>query len=151
MTGTALATADLNQIIEDILSSFAEGVEPGPGLGALIDARSWLETFVKISGPWRGEVSLAVLSETARELTSVMMQLPADEVSTDDTVDALCELVNMIGGQVKGTLPTGCTMSLPLIRMMREAQVRPEAGDDLSTRSFVWEGHPLRVTIRAYS
>jgi hypothetical protein len=56
----------------------------------------------------------------------------------------------MIGGQMKGTLPMGCRMSLPLIRMARRSD-DPTPGQvptDSGVHMFDWAGHPLRITIR---
>jgi hypothetical protein len=151
MSGT-VAMADLNQIVQDVMSSFAGDVTPGPGRHAGRDVDTWLEAWVKISGAWDGEVVLAVLGASAPELAAAMLGVSTDEVTTDDSVDALCELVNMIGGQVKGTLPPGCRLSLPLIRMMRRDTAGVlTGGREVATRTFDWSGHPLTVTVRASS
>ena len=150
MTSSMVLAADLKQSVEDVLSSFAGQIEPGPGVDSVDEVDTWLEAWVRITGAWEGEVALDVLGASAPAFAGAMLGTPPGEVAMEDTADALCELVNMIGGQVKGSLPDGCRMSLPLIRMRRRnegtATVRGMA--EAATRTFDWAGHPLRVTIR---
>ena len=150
MSGSMVAAADLDQILEDVLSSFADRIVPGHGASAAGHVDTWLEAWVKISGAWDGEVVLAVLGASAPEFAAAMLGVPSSEVTTDDTVDALCELVNMIGGQVKATFPPGCRLSLPLIRMMRrDAGPSVAASNDIAAKTYDWSGHPLRIMVRA--
>jgi hypothetical protein len=149
MTSTASVIPDLDQILEDVLSSFAEHIEPGPG-PVSGDVATWLETWVNISGPWQGEVVLAVPATSAPEFAAAMLGTSSSHVTVDDTADALCELVNMIGGQVKGTLPTGCRLSLPLIRTTerRDEPFAAPATDEVGVSTFDWRGHAMRISIR---
>jgi CheY-specific phosphatase CheX len=151
MNGTASMIPDLDQILDDVLSSFAEHIEPGPGLDSVGDGDTWFETWVSISGPWQGEVVVAVLGASAPKFAAAMLGSPSSEVTTEDAADALCELANMIGGQVKGTLSTGCRLSLPLVRTAppREDAASEAPMIDVSVSTFDWSGHPLRISIRS--
>lgn len=148
MTTATLDVADLNQILEDVFSSFVGTVRPGPGETALDDSPTWIEAFVAISGTWHGEVVLSVLGSSAEEFALAMLGAESGDITLEDRADALCELVNMIGGQVKGTLSPGCRLGLPLLRMRQRGQA-VAATTDLYLTSRVWEGHPLRVAVRA--
>jgi CheY-specific phosphatase CheX len=151
MTSTASVIPDLDQILDDVLSSFAEHIEPGPGLDAVNDADTWLETGVGITGPWQGEVVVAVLGASAPKFAAAMLGTPSSQVTTEDTADALCELANMIGGQVKGTLPTGCRLSLPRVRTTEpgDGAALEQELTDVCVSTFDWSGHPLRISIRS--
>ena len=150
MTSTASVVPDLDQILDDVLSSFAAHIQPGPGPASRDDVDTWLETAVNISGPWQGEVVFAVLGASAPEFAAAMLGLSSSEVTTEDTADAVCELANMIGGQVKGTLPKGCRLSLPFIRTVRKGDdaTLAQALTDVGVSTFDWCGHPLRISIR---
>jgi chemotaxis protein CheX len=150
MTSTASVIPDLDQILEDVLSSFAEHIEPGPGSDSGDGVDSWLETWVNISGPWQGEVVFGVPATSAPEFAAAMLGTSSAQVTVDDTADALCELANMIGGQVKGTLPTGCRLSLPFVRTVQKHDETPAAHEmaAIGVSTFDWCGHPLRISIR---
>jgi CheY-specific phosphatase CheX len=140
---------DLDQILEDVLTSFAEHIAPGPGSSG-DDVDTWLESWVDITGPWQGEVVFAVPTTSAPEFAAAMLGTPSSEVTVEDSADALCELVNMIGGQVKGTLPTGCRLSLPLVRTAQKREETPAEQDEaaVGVSTFDWRGHALRISIR---
>jgi chemotaxis protein CheX len=153
MTTLAIRVADLSQGVEDILSSFVGEIPPGPGVAELETAGTWLEAWVSISGPWNGEVAVDVLGASAPVFAGAMLGMPASSLTMEDTADALCELANMVGGQVKAALPPGCRMSLPLMRMRRRADASAASGatSESSSRTFDWSGHPIRVSLRTLS
>jgi CheY-specific phosphatase CheX len=150
MTSTTSVIPDLDQILEDVLSSFAEHIAPGPGSASEDDVDSWLESWVDITGPWQGKVALAVPATSAPEFAAAMLGTSSSQVTVEDAADALCELVNMIGGQVKGTLATGCRLSLPLVRTTRQSDETPaaQALAAAGVSTFDWRGHALRISIR---
>ncbi len=49
------------------------------------------------------------------DVASALFEMPVDEVTQDEVGDALGELVNVLGGNVKSVLPAPSTMSLPRI------------------------------------
>lgn len=79
----------------------------------------WPESLlgcVQITGAWRGTVSIEMPTSLARRLTATMMALDDPSEATPDLVkDALGELVNMFGGNVKAVLPPPCYLSLPAV------------------------------------
>lgn len=151
MNGGTLALPDLNQILDDVLSSFVGSIETGPGFVSLDFADTWLETWVDITGSWHGEVVLAVLGVSAPKFAAAMLGTPGADVSMEDTADALCELINMVGGQVKSTLPAGARLSLPRLRMCKRAHGSVPAVPSPAglVCTIDWVGHPLRVTVRS--
>lgn len=68
---------------------------------------------VDISGNWEGTVSLAMPRALARSAAAAMLSVPEDEVPPNELRDAVGELANMIGGNVKGILPGPNRLSLP--------------------------------------
>ena len=80
---------------------------------------TWPESLlgcVQITGAWRGTVSIEMPTSLARRLTATMMALDDPSEATPDLVkDALGELVNMFGGNVKAVLPPPCYLSLPAV------------------------------------
>ena len=57
---------------------------------------------VTVTGEWQGNVLLACPAQLARMAASAMFDLPAEQLDDEQVADALGELTNMIGGNVKG-------------------------------------------------
>lgn len=113
----------ISQIVEGIFSTMlrseAEPVEAAYAEGSL-------ETAVRIEGAWSGEVALSMSDSTALALAAAMLSTPEDRLSTSDAEDVAAELANMIGGNLKATLPSPSRLSVPSIRR-RESQLGSDA------------------------
>lgn len=70
---------------------------------------------VQISGAWRGVVSAQFSPDFAKSSGATMLGLDAADLPTADLNDALGELANMIGGNVKALLPGPSALSLPWV------------------------------------
>lgn len=72
---------------------------------------------VLITGAFEGGVSIDVQASTARHLAALMfgMEDVEDEVSDEETVDALGELANMVGGNLKALMAQPSKISLPSV------------------------------------
>jgi chemotaxis protein CheX len=69
--------------------------------------------LVRITGDWCGAVTLEMSSDAAT--TAARLMLEADDVDADEVADAVGELVNIIGGNIKSLLPTPSRLSLPQV------------------------------------
>lgn len=70
---------------------------------------------VQITGVWQGAVVLLCSSALAHAATAAMFDAEPDTVSQSDLDDAMGELANMIGGNIKNRLPTPCQLGLPTV------------------------------------
>jgi chemotaxis protein CheX len=70
---------------------------------------------VSVSGDWNGHIAVQCPHATAQDLTSAMLGMSLDEIATEDVVDAVGELVNIIGGNVKGLMSSPNQLSLPQV------------------------------------
>ncbi len=103
----------IRRLAEDVLS-----VTVGLPLRASAgDAWKGKDTFltgmVDITGNWSGVVAVHCTVEMARALVSCLCQIEVHAVTNDDIGDTLCELANILGGNVKALLPGPCSLSLP--------------------------------------
>ncbi len=74
------------------------------------------ETFtgsVQITGKWNGGLLLSLPSSLVDKLAETLFSLESGKASTEDRKDAVGELINMIGGNIKALLPQPCTLSVP--------------------------------------
>lgn len=139
-------------IDEDIVHSIAqeawsaligddEFLVPLPG-GLPDDAVS---SWVEIVGPWTGAVVLTCGGRTAEELARCLLAEHAPPVlDAEDIQDALGELANVLGGNVKAVLPGPSVLGLPEVGSARVA------GDPADTCrvDVLWRGQSLTVTVQ---
>jgi|WetSurMetagenome_2_1015567.scaffolds.fasta_scaffold20848_5 chemotaxis protein CheX len=82
---------------------------PLPSSGELITAA------ISLAGSWKGAVLVECGLSEAFLFTSRMIGIDAPTSLNDDVRDALGELANMVGGNLKSVLPGGVTLSLPTV------------------------------------
>ena len=104
-----------------------------------------VSSWVDVSGPWNGTVVLTAGRDTAAELTRCLLREHAPEVlEPEDVEDAMGELANVVGGNVKGVLPAPSLLGLPQVG---EA---PEPADpaDVVRVDVLWRGQPLSIVVQ---
>ena len=141
MTTLALAPAELKSIVDEVWASL---LNPAPVDVDHLELDSDLVAgYVEISGGWFGRVSVETTDKGAFALASQMLDVPADDLSEADLVDAVGELANIVGGSVKSCVEGHSTLSLPAV-------ARAELDHQLSLAMQVvsqWLEHPLRVRV----
>jgi chemotaxis protein CheX len=118
-----------------------EFLVPLPG-GLPDDAVS---SWVEIVGPWNGAVVLTTGRSTAKELARCLLAEHAPPVLDDEDVeDAMGELANVVGGNVKAVLPGPSVLGLP------EVGTAPEPGHpaDICRVDLLWRGQSLTITVQ---
>jgi chemotaxis protein CheX len=79
---------------------------------------------VAVTGEWQGCVLLACPAQLARAAAAAMFDRPAEELTDDEVADALGELTNMIGGNIKSLLPGPSLLSMPAVTVGASYTVR---------------------------
>jgi len=74
-----------------------------------------LTATVCVDGSWNGGVSLDCSSSYACKLASQFLAMDPPDTVNDDVRDALGELANMIGGNVKAAMGAGLRISVPMV------------------------------------
>ena len=119
-----------------------EFLVPLPG-GLPDDAVS---SWVEIVGPWNGAVVLTTGRSTAEQLSRCLLAEHAPPVLDDEDVDdALGELANVVGGNVKAVLPGPSVLGLP------EVGTAPEPGHpaDICRVDLLWRGQSLTISVQS--
>jgi chemotaxis protein CheX len=86
----------------------ARGKEPATG-GPTVSAT------VAISGAWEGRATLTCPLALADRAAARMFGIAPGTAKPDQVSDALGELANIVGGNVKALLPEPCKLSLPRV------------------------------------
>ncbi|MGD9957511.1 MAG: chemotaxis protein CheX [Candidatus Nanopelagicales bacterium] len=141
MTALALAPSELKSIVDEVWGSL---LNPTPVDAEHLEVDSDLVAgYVEISGGWFGRVSVETTDEGAFALASQMLDVPVDDLSDADLVDAVGELANIVGGSVKSCVEGHSTLSLPAVARA-ESEGRLNLTMQVVSR---WLEHPLRVRV----
>lgn len=100
-------------IWESVLGLGADPLPPDRALDRLGPVT--VTSCCHITGEWEGSVALTFDPALCRRLASAMFALPDDELDDELVRDAVGELANIAGGNVKGMLPADTVLSLPQI------------------------------------
>ncbi|HZU80940.1 MAG TPA: chemotaxis protein CheX [Acidimicrobiales bacterium] len=109
--------------------------------------RRELTGMVEISGTWTGSVCLGFSRRAARQAAAAMFGADADALDDDEVADAVGELVNVVGGNLKGLLPPPAQLSLPSVREGDPTTVGTGRAELVSELQFDWCDEPLSVVI----
>jgi len=80
---------------------------------------------VQVTGKWNGAITLYLPSTLANHITETMFSLESGEASLETKKDAIGELINMVGGNIKSMLPQPSALSTPIIAMEGQSQQFP--------------------------
>lgn len=104
-----------------------------------------IHAWVDVSGAMRGRVLLSTEQQTAQRITRALLGLDADaSVGDADLTDALGEVANVVGGNVKALSNSPGAMGLP--EVMHE---RPPSDPASLVYSLTldWRGAPLMISL----
>jgi chemotaxis protein CheX len=102
---------------------------------------------VQFTGAWEGAVTIECSAEFARQAAATMFGVEPGAASVADTQDAIGELANMTGGNVKALLPEPCRLSLPTVVEGSDYTTRLHGGTLVTTVAFECQGSPLVVRL----
>ena len=105
---------EVERIVRDVLLTMTS-YETNPSGTDYAPAADRLTCAVFFAGAWKGGVIIECPLAMAFEFTSRLMRIPAPDRFNDDVCDALGELANMIGGNLKSVLPPGSSLSIPTV------------------------------------
>ncbi|MDT0200809.1 chemotaxis protein CheX [Nocardioides sp. AE5] len=136
---------------EDVLAMAGEvwatflGEEPLLPAGPAEQAPGW-SAAVTVTGAWPGMVVIELSTAAAHAVATRMLGTPqADEA---DTTDAVGELVNIVGGNVKSLMPEPSVLSLPVVTTGRIAV--PTGQVEVVRLDLEWLGEPVALRVHAH-
>lgn len=137
--------SDLETITADVLStmlglSVERHVGPGP-------QGQVLTGVVQITGAWSGAVTINCTAGFARTAAAAMFGLQPQDLADEDVHDALGELANMTGGNVKNLVDGSCQLSLPTVTEGRQYRVTILGSVPRGEVTFACDGEPLQITV----
>lgn len=125
----ALSTLDLpvtgeqvTEIAGLVWDSFL-GLELVPGPPDELLAGNLMTGIIGISGSWQGSVVLCVPAQHAVVAAEAMFAADPGSLDASEVADALGELTNMVGGNIKSLLPEPNALSIPSVTGGTDARV----------------------------
>lgn len=91
---------------------------------------------VHFAGEWKGAVLLQCGQPEALAFTNCLMASEEQPKADDDVRDALGELTNMVGGNLKSVLPPGVALSIPSVVAGTDYALHICGGNAYSTVGF---------------
>jgi len=137
---------EVRRIVQDVLFTMtAYAVELGDtGYAVQPDTATCAVFF---AGEWSGAVLVECPLSMAFEFTAQLMRIPKPIQFDDDVFDALGELANMIGGNLKSVLPKGVSLSMPSVVEGSKYSLRVCGANRNKRMTFVGPDGPFWVTL----
>jgi chemotaxis protein CheX len=101
----------------------------------------------QIVGDWHLATVLYCPMAVAQGAAAVMFDKTPESATLDDIQDTMCELINIIAGNVKGVLSGSSFLSLPSVVKGSDFKLRFPRHVLLSEVSFESDGRPLLVRL----
>ena len=109
-----VAHQDIEQITQMIFQSMFE-LDVVPSESSALVTKGFLSE-IPIHGNWNGSVRVYCNGELARKVAERMFLIDEVELSPQDVTDAVGELTNMIGGNVKSLFGHECSLGFPSVQ-----------------------------------
>jgi chemotaxis protein CheX len=103
------------QVVEEVFRTMLSADVHESSAGNYAGGPTDVTAAIFFSGEWKGATYIECTREQAMAFTQQLMDIPPQATIDSDTRDALGELVNMIGGNLKSALPKGVSLSLPCV------------------------------------
>jgi CheY-specific phosphatase CheX len=117
-SSSVVNSTQLTEISSDLLDSML-GIEVNSfetsGQSIEFDEASAWRARIAIAGSWNAVVETIVTGELASRITCAMFDMTPDELTEEDCSDAIGEVVNIIGGNIKGVVGGECDLHLPCV------------------------------------
>jgi chemotaxis protein CheX len=135
---------DVRVVTSEVWTSFLAHHEPLEWSASPLGEADVMRASVTIRGEWDGVVTLELPPAAAQTAAERML---ADRVDHEDVVDALGELVNMIGGNIKSLLPSGSALGLPMVSTTPVPTSAPAGSTEQCRVDLTWAGATIVVRL----
>ena len=146
---SAVTAEQITEIAQEVWESFLGlTLLPHPlGSDAPTITGRHMTGCVAVSGEWNGSVFLACDGELAAAAAEAMFAAEPGSLSSDEVSDALGELTNMIGGNIKSLLPAPSRLSVPSVAEGESYTVRVPGARLLEQVVLVCSAGPLHIAL----
>ena len=104
-----------------------------------------IHACVLISGAWKGMVVTSFHSKLAQAVAKKMFDLKNEKPTDEHLIDAVGELINMIGGNLKALVPQPSFLSLPIVSIGHS--ILSPCTQEVCKSVFSCKGQQFRITV----
>lgn len=142
----AISAAQVDQLIAGVWEQILRlPVTTGDTGGSVETSHRQMAAYVQISGAWDGTVALHCTQDLAATVAATMFNVSRADVIARDELDALGELANMIGGNLKPLLPGPSHLSLPTVVGGASYAARVPGSRVIGRHHYETAGHPFSI------
>ncbi|GAB98121.1 chemotaxis protein CheX [Kineosphaera limosa] len=141
-----LSSDDVAQIVQEVWTSML-GLDVEPVEVDIDGNVPAVAGSVGVSGATDCLISMEMQEAAAKAVAAAMFGLDGDDISDDDVADAVGELTNMVGGNIKSLLPEPSTLSVPVVAHGRIPTLKVVGGKILMSQAFLSGEHPVLVSV----
>jgi chemotaxis protein CheX len=140
---------ELTEITERVWASLVETplLPRQPGQPGPVAGTRTITGCVQITGAWEGAVTVHCSLGLAKALTAAMFMVDPEDTTPEEIGDALGELANMVGGNVKALLPEPCRISLPAVADGMDYRLSVPGARPVTAVTWTCDGEPLMVRL----
>ncbi len=140
-----ISNEDILTIVQSILSTMLELDAIPCELLPTVKRSDQVTGCVQISGQWQGAVVIQGSEDLARVFASRLFGEDGDSLTEDDLRDAFAEATNMIGGNVKGQVPSPSFLSIPSVTTGQDFDFRLSNATAIRDLTVACNGETLRI------
>ncbi|MGZ6737692.1 MAG: chemotaxis protein CheX [Mycobacteriales bacterium] len=137
--------AEITRDVWDSFLSMELAVAGGDPLAPL--PGSSVTGCVHVSGEWNGTIFLQASAEHAVAAAEAMFAADPGSLSPGEVSDALGELTNMVGGNIKSLLPGPSRLSIPTVAEGEHYTVRVPGASLVDAVTLVGPAGPVHITV----
>ncbi len=141
-----LLSDDVAAIVQEVWSSML-GLDIAPVDAPHHIAGHAIAGSVGVTGASDCLISMEMGIETAKIVGATMFMMGVDEISMNDVVDAVGEMTNMVGGNIKSLLPEPSTLSLPVVAQGESPTLKVVGAQNLLSQLFMVGDGPVLVSV----
>jgi chemotaxis protein CheX len=138
----------VTKIVESIFTTMMD-LDVSVSKAQWLPAGDRLTSSVHLEGDWTGVVALECNREQACRFAGQLLSMNPPSTVDDDVRDALGELANMIGGNLKSTLATHARLSMPSVIDGSSHEFLGCGTDSHDKIAFTFHGGNFWITVLA--
>ncbi len=141
----------IDEIVSTVWNSMlGMPAERAPALAALDLKNIAQHVFtgvIHVTGAWDGAITVQCSSRLAEVAAHRMFGVAREQLTTPELQDALGEITNMVGGNIKALFPEPCRLGLPIVIEGGDYRLRLSGGRLLHRRSYSADSETVVITV----
>lgn len=138
---------DIFSIAQNVLDTMVKVESSVLPVCSAPEGRNHVTGCIQISGAWQGAVVLQTTDGFARNAASRMLCIELSDLTGADIQDAMAELTNMIGGNIKSQVPGPSYLSLPTVTTGADFDIRLAHSHPVNDVTLEVESEPLHIVL----